>query len=206
MGEATATAGARARPDFGLSPRQARSRRRLIAAAAVVFSTRSLPEVTVQDVLDEAGLSRGTFYAFFADKADLLAALYRDSIDLLHARRLDATSHATTAVDCVLRGFTVFSEFHATSARLIRVLASEALRPGSPLGPIRDDFVERTVEFYASRIEDLDGRSPDRHTIRALVLMSDSLHLHMLNTTSVTDEDIDRLGQTLRTVITRVLA
>lgn len=105
----------------------------------------------------------------------------------------------------MLRGFEVYTGFHATSARLIRVLGSEALRPGSPLGPIRDALIERTVEFYCRRFEELEGRPINPGTVRALVLMSDSLHLHMVRTTTASVEDIERVRATLRPIVERVL-
>lgn len=192
-------------PGAALSRTQARTRRRLLRAAAAVFSEKTLPEATVEDVLREAGVSRGTFYQFFADKVALLAALYENAVERLHARRMEATEGATSGLDCVLRGFDVYSGFHATSARLIRVLGSEALRPGSPLGPIRDGLIERTVGFYCERFEALEGRPIDPGTVRALVLMSDALHLHMVKTTEASAGDIDRLRSILRPIVERVL-
>lgn len=192
-------------PGVALSRTQDRTRRRLLRAAAAVFSEKSVPEATVEEVLREAGVSRGTFYQFFSDKVALLAALYENAVERLHARRVEAAGGAMSGVDCLLRGFDVYSGFHATAARMIRVLASEALRPGSPLGPIRDAFIDRTVEFYCERFEELEGRPIDPGTVRALVLMSDSLHLHMVKTTDASTADIDRVRAILRPIVERVL-
>jgi hypothetical protein len=42
--------------------------------------------------------------------------------------------------------------------------------------------------------------------VRALVLMSDSLHLHMVKTTNVSTTDIERVRSILRPIVERVLA
>jgi AcrR family transcriptional regulator len=190
----------------GLSRTRSRTRRRLLRAAAVVFAEKSVLDATVEDVLREAGVSRGTFYHFFSDKLALLAALYANAVDRLHARRVEATAGATSGVDCLLRGFEVYTGFHATSAPLVRALASEALRPESPLGPIRDALIERTIDFYTRRFEELEGRPIDPGAVRALVLMSDALHLHMLKTTDASAADIERVRAILRPILERVLA
>ena len=54
------------------SESQAQTRARLLDAAHDVFARRGFYEATVEEVVAEAGYSRGAFYANFTDKADLL--------------------------------------------------------------------------------------------------------------------------------------
>ncbi len=54
------------------SESQAETRARLLDAAHAVFARRGYYEATVEDVVAEAGYSRGAFYANFTDRADLL--------------------------------------------------------------------------------------------------------------------------------------
>lgn len=189
-----------------LSERRRQTRRRLMRAAAEVFSRKSVPAATVEDVLAEAGVSRRTFYQFFADKLDLLAALYANRIDFVHAERLKATAAATGGLDCLLRGFDVYSSVHAWGAPLVRALASEALRPESPLGPLREVLIDRTVELYCERFEALENRTLDPLLIRSLVLMSEALHLHMVRTTSATGADLERVRATIHRIVERAIA
>ncbi|MBV8274267.1 MAG: TetR/AcrR family transcriptional regulator [Verrucomicrobia bacterium] len=50
------------------------TRARIIEAAAAAFRQRGIADVSVGDVMREAGLTHGGFYAHFASKDDLLAA------------------------------------------------------------------------------------------------------------------------------------
>lgn len=50
------------------------TRGRIIEAAAAAFRQRGIAEVSVGDVMREAGLTHGGFYAHFASKDDLLVA------------------------------------------------------------------------------------------------------------------------------------
>jgi AcrR family transcriptional regulator len=55
--------------------RRASTRARLIDAAADVFAREGFPGASIERVTDAAGLSRGSFYAHFESKDDLLLAL-----------------------------------------------------------------------------------------------------------------------------------
>ncbi|MBV8214800.1 MAG: TetR/AcrR family transcriptional regulator, partial [Verrucomicrobia bacterium] len=50
------------------------TRARIIEAAAAAFRQRGIADVSVGNVMREAGLTHGGFYAHFASKDDLLAA------------------------------------------------------------------------------------------------------------------------------------
>ena len=54
------------------------SRKSLIASMSKLLSKNSIENITVQMILDDAQVSRGTFYSYFADKYDLINAYFRD--------------------------------------------------------------------------------------------------------------------------------
>lgn len=53
--------------------KKAESRARILDAAIALFRTRGFENVTIDEVMGEAGLTRGGFYAHFANKDDLVA-------------------------------------------------------------------------------------------------------------------------------------
>ncbi|HEV3451445.1 MAG TPA: helix-turn-helix domain-containing protein [Acidimicrobiia bacterium] len=53
---------------------QAETRRRLVEAAVTVFARHGYYAATIEEIVEEAGYSRGAFYANFVDKAELLLA------------------------------------------------------------------------------------------------------------------------------------
>ncbi len=55
--------------------RRAKVRARLLKVAAELFVARGHGNVSVEDLIEAAGISRATFYGFFANKAELAAAL-----------------------------------------------------------------------------------------------------------------------------------
>src|SRR3954449_6669940 len=68
------------------APRRSRrpegeAREALLAAAERLLAERKLDEITVADLLAEAGVSRASFYFYFASKHDVVIALTERIID-----------------------------------------------------------------------------------------------------------------------------
>lgn len=55
--------------------KRARTRAQLVAAANALFARQAVEAVTVDDVIREAGVAKGTFYVHFNDLAALIAAV-----------------------------------------------------------------------------------------------------------------------------------
>jgi AcrR family transcriptional regulator len=72
--------------------KRARTRAQLVAAARSLFARQAAESVTVDDVVREAGLAKGTFYVHFEDLHALVAALAEELVksfdDLLQPARL----------------------------------------------------------------------------------------------------------------------
>jgi AcrR family transcriptional regulator len=66
------------------SKRGAKTRARVITAAAAVFSRQGYVGTTMQDIAAEAGVASGTAYQYFTDKADVFSYVLSDLVDTLH--------------------------------------------------------------------------------------------------------------------------
>jgi AcrR family transcriptional regulator len=70
---------------------QANTRARLLEAAGKVFARRGLHQASIDDVAEEAGFTKGAFYANFASKEDLFLAM----LDQRFVERLEELERAT---------------------------------------------------------------------------------------------------------------
>lgn len=61
-------------------------RAQIIDAAIALMVDRRLPESSIDDIAAQAGVAKGTFYHYFAGKAELIAALRRHFSDEFEAR------------------------------------------------------------------------------------------------------------------------
>ncbi|MGQ9896764.1 MAG: TetR/AcrR family transcriptional regulator [Acidobacteriota bacterium] len=105
-------------------PKQERSRRtreKLILAAAQLFEERGFEKTTSNDIAAAAGVSIGSFYAYFSDKRQILLLLFEQ----LTAERLDAVFSNFTEED--LTG----GDLRGCIERCIhRTFANKAATPG----------------------------------------------------------------------------
>ena len=72
--------------------KQAHTRSRLIDAAEAVFARRGLHHASIDDVAEEAGFTKGAFYANFASKEELFLAMLEEHF----AARLEELERTTS--------------------------------------------------------------------------------------------------------------
>ena len=70
--------------------RRARTRANLLDAAFAVFAAKGFGRVSIEEVCEAAGYSRGAFYSNFATLDELFFALYRERADLIASQVADA--------------------------------------------------------------------------------------------------------------------
>jgi AcrR family transcriptional regulator len=130
--------------------RLARAHRReaLLDAAAALIVADGVEAVAMDTVADHAGVSRPLVYKHFANRGEMLTAVYRREATILHSE-LSARVRAATSVEDMYRTL-VRAAFRATSerGRLFR-----ALRSAGAWNPdLRREQEERdrqTVRFFA---------------------------------------------------------
>ncbi len=152
---------------FGLGetpslPKQERSRRtreKLIQAAAQLFEERGFEKTTSNDIAAAAGVSIGSFYAYFSDKRQLLLLLFEQRL----AERLDAVFSNFTEEDligndlrgcierCIHRTFVNKAETPGLT-RLIYDLASKDEAVGALCRRLMDDSVQNLAALLRKAI------------------------------------------------------
>lgn len=76
----------RADKSYGRSKR-ARTRRALIAATAQQMERTGYERLTIDGIVQEAGLARGTFYLYFSNRTEAAVAVYRAFAAMIRVRR-----------------------------------------------------------------------------------------------------------------------
>ncbi|MEU3529589.1 TetR/AcrR family transcriptional regulator [Streptomyces sp. NPDC038707] len=79
--------------------RRVRTRARLLDAAFAVFAAKGFGRVTIEEVCEAAGFSRGAFYSNFATLDELFFALYRERADLIAGQVADALAQDGPGLD-----------------------------------------------------------------------------------------------------------
>ena len=88
---------------MGIAERKEREkqlrREEIVLAAEKIFFSKGFDLSTMDDIAEEAELSKGTLYLYFKSKEDLHMAVARNSIRLLRAVTLKATEGGGTALE-----------------------------------------------------------------------------------------------------------
>lgn len=72
-----------------LGPRAERTRHRLIDSASKLFAEKGYVATSVSDIAEDAGVSLGTFYQYFAERIDIVAVLVVEIIHEMLAEGVD---------------------------------------------------------------------------------------------------------------------
>jgi AcrR family transcriptional regulator len=185
---------------LSLSARLARNE--IVGAAVGVFSRMGFRATRVEDVIAAAGISRRTFYKYFAGKDEVLAAIYEVATgELLGAMRAAAESSADP-LDGLRLGLDVYLEFHVQNATLVRILVEQGMRADSALAPLRKLFRARLVELAARTTV---GAPAEPWLHLALISAMEGLSLELLDTGHPDARDVARAKHAAHTLLDRVL-
>ncbi|HEX6449852.1 MAG TPA: TetR/AcrR family transcriptional regulator [Trebonia sp.] len=105
--------------------------RKLLEAGLIEFEERGFAGVRVDDVVQRAGISHGTFYLYFSNKEDLFKALLRDALHDLEIMAGDfpVVTSDETGLRVLRQWVRKFSAAYATHSTVLRTLSS-ANAPG----------------------------------------------------------------------------
>lgn len=119
--------------------RAGRTRARLAASLRELMQQRPLSEISVQDVLEHAGVSRSAFYAHFSGKVDLLLTDLDEFLEAV-ATQLSRSGERSNRVAVVAEFFA-----HVAAAEKIRAALARSGRLG--------DFYDLSRPHFARGIE-----------------------------------------------------
>jgi AcrR family transcriptional regulator len=153
-----------------------RSRERIVSAATELVRTRAYSELSVDEVMREAGLGRTIFYRHFDDLADLILRASREAIEELYEVQQGlGQARPDEEPDSVRRALRAAVDVYQRHGPLLRAVAEAAAgdeqirRDYETMRRRFDEFAEQSLRGVA----DL-GRTPPTdpsETARALNLM-----------------------------------
>ncbi len=147
---------------MGIAERKEREkqlrREEIVLAAEKIFFSKGFDLSTMDDIAEEAELSKGTLYLYFKSKEDLHMAVARNSIRILRAVTLKATEGAGTAVEKLGRMGRATIEFSRTNPdRMKSIMILEEMEPQSLSFTTSDVqeliYKESTVETVIQVVE-----------------------------------------------------
>jgi AcrR family transcriptional regulator len=127
------------------------SRERIVAAATELVRKRAYSELSVDEVMREAGLGRTIFYRHFDDLGDLLLRASREAIDELYEAQQDlGQARPDKDPEAVRRALQAAVDVHQRHGPLLRGVAEAAAG---------DEQIRRAYEAMRTRFDDFAAES-----------------------------------------------
>lgn len=189
--------------NVSLGPQTAKAE--ILLSAMKVFVNKGLGGTTVQDLLDEADVSRRTFYKYFKNKYDVLENLYKLSIDLLIASYRKEIEKAASLAELVEGVVDVYFGHHAEFGPLIRLMHEEAMRSESPLAKHRENAHRVIVDIFDVEIKKHQGRGFDPWAYYSINWMVEQASMHLITHTACTREEVERCKKVMHGIVGSIL-
>lgn len=143
------------------------SRARILDAAAGCFTSRGFDAVSIDEVMSQAGMTRGAFYAHFSSKADLYSQAIRQAAEN-GAHHLDLLTTPQQRIDAYLSQST---NHHDAACPLACLVSDVAHRDNQ----VRATYTALLEDFLLRFQTDADDTSTRHQALMQAVAMIGSL-------------------------------
>lgn len=151
-------------------------KRQIIQACIKLFSEKGFVETSIQDILDEAKISKGTFYNYFPSKKDCLIAI-------LDIGRKEATVRKVTALsgkeqnDKSVLATQLFATMQVNKENNLLPIFESILHSGDKdLKKLVDQIFMQEIEWTARRLIDVYGPTLVPYQYDAAILLFGMIH------------------------------
>ncbi len=130
------------------TPKGRETRERIVSSAAQLIRGRGVAETSLDDVIEDAGVSKSQLYHYFSDREDLLRAVVAHNCEHVLANQAPE-----------LGPFDSWRAIRAWLDKLVRLQAQREARGGCPLGSLVAQLAESTTRpARSSRTPSTAGR------------------------------------------------
>ncbi|CDO59434.1 hypothetical protein BN1012_Phect1220 [Candidatus Phaeomarinobacter ectocarpi] len=144
------------------------SRRRKIAPG----DARAWGDISIRDVIEEAGISIGTFYKYFENRADLSQTLWAEPVGRLRSDMQASFDDATSPVEKVRVLLNHYVAFALDNDRLFRsaflLVRDEGARPQDPQDLDEETFYKNLCEAFRAGQKSGQFKAFDPHMMAQL--------------------------------------
>jgi AcrR family transcriptional regulator len=132
-----------------LAAKGKRTRARLLEAAERVFAELGYNDASIVKITEAAGVGQGTFYLYFAGKAELFDQLVRDLNHRVRRAMTESAEQGGTRIEAELLGFRAFFRFTAEHPALYRIIRQAEFASPQTL----KFHYDRIAEGYVAALE-----------------------------------------------------
>lgn len=137
------------------------SRMRILDGAMLAFGERGYTDTRVEDILQAAGVSRPTFYKFFANRDEVFDAIAESQAFSVIQAMKGAIALASDPLERLDRSIDAYLRWRSTIGPMGTVLVAEAMRPGSHASQQRQAILDAVTSWFATEAREVLGDETD---------------------------------------------
>ncbi len=182
------------------------SRTAILAGAGRAFGRLGYGTCRVEDIIEEAGVSRGTFYKFFDSKEAVFESI-EQAFDLSFVQamqsvddpRLSPQARAEAYLDAYLRWIVGWRD-------LARTMWTDPTRPGAEtLNQVRNDALTAFIGLVAGLVNDMGIPEADPMIYRGILGAVSEIGMSVVEQPRLTDNELIRARKAIIHIITASL-
>jgi AcrR family transcriptional regulator len=184
------------------------TRLKILEGATRAFARGGYTETTVDDIIAAAGVSRPSFYKFFANKDEVFDHLHESfSLSMIQMIK-GAVLGADDALDKLENGTEAFLRCIAVTGPLARTLHAESQHPGSRLAARYAESISSMTSFFESEGVKLERGDTDPLIYQGLVAAIEAIGLSLVDEGHgrIRESDIERCKRTILQIMRGTLA
>ncbi|MGQ9630391.1 MAG: TetR/AcrR family transcriptional regulator [bacterium] len=130
-----------------------RRRREILGSARKIFAQKGYHKTTVDDIVQDAGIAKGTFYLYFKDKKDIFASLIDEIIQMIYEAIEDIDRTEPSSKEEIVSQFKMSIERALNIYRENLTLAKIFLREAIGVDPEFEEKLHNCYAVFAEHIQ-----------------------------------------------------
>jgi AcrR family transcriptional regulator len=181
------------------------SRADVLVSSVEVFLKKGIDASTVQDLLDQADVSRRTFYKYFKNKNEVVEAIYSLLVGMLETRYQEEMQEMQSAKDLMDRCIDVFFDYQQALGPVVLMLNQRAMSGVGAISERRRLAQKNLVSMLDEQMYRLHGIHYDPWIFYGLVWAAENALHHLLTYTQVSSEDVHRCKAAIQCIFGSVI-
>lgn len=141
-----------------------------------MFSENGFAQTSIQDILDEAQIAKGTFYNYFASKNECLIAILETVNEKAERRRIELAQGENKADENVLVSQIAVRLDMNRYHNLLAIFGSVACSDDNDLKAFFKKNQTKELNWIAKRLVDVFGEEEARHAVDHAVMLTGCIH------------------------------
>ena len=156
------------------------ARNKILTATRTVFGRYGSKGLTVERIIQAAGVSRPTFYKYF-DKAEApLDIIVERTNDSLVRKVLEATVHEKQSIPRMQIAIDTYLAWGKEELEILGAIQQELLTAESVVAKHRFNTLNKLYELLKSTLEQEGRPAPDRIVFDSMLIAAENLGYHLL--------------------------